>query len=329
MESDLNAPSTLRVRVRAMSWEAQTILGLELVPLPPMTQLPAFTAGAHIDLHLATRQGLIVRSYSLLNDPNEVHRYCLGINLDAHSRGGSAFVHSGLRVGDVLTIGVPRNHFPLDEGAPHNVFIAGGIGITPMISMIARSITLGTPWTLHYATRTRNHAGFVNHLQALADQSAGQLMLNFDQEPGGRLLDLNAIASGLPSGAHVYCCGPIPMLQAYELATKHLPAERVHKEYFAAKDAPSNEGGFTVELKRSQKSLQVPSGKTILDCLIEIHAEPAFSCREGVCGTCEVRVLEGTPDHRDMVLSENERSANDRIMVCCSGSKTPRLVLDL
>lgn len=322
----MTTPSTLSVRVRAMTWEAQSIVGLELVPVSPLDSLPPFSAGAHIDLHLNTPQGPLVRSYSLLNDPRETHRYCLGINRDAKSRGGSSHVHELLRVGEVLTISAPRNHFPLDETAPHNVFIAGGIGITPMLSMIARSQALGTPWTLYYAARTREHAGF---LERLENAAGGQVALNFDQAPGGKVLDLNAIVATLPAGAHVYCCGPIPMLQAYEAATAGLPSGRVHKEYFAAKGAPASEGGFTVELARSQKTLQVPAGKTILDCLIEIHAEPTFSCREGICGTCEVRVLEGTPDHRDMVLSDSERAADNRMMVCCSGAKSPKLVLDL
>ena len=325
----MNAPSTLNVRVRAMTWEAQSIVGLELVPLPPQTQLPAFSAGAHIEVHLETPQGPLVRHYSLLNDPRETHRYCLGIHQDAQSRGGSQHVHTQLRVGQVLRIGLPRNHFPLEESAPHQVFIAGGIGITPMLSMVARAQALGTPWTLYYAARTRAHAGFLDRLERAASQAGGQLVLNFDQEPGGQLLDLNAIVAALPEGAHVYCCGPAPMLQAYKAATAHLPAARVHHEAFAAQDAPANEGGFTVELARSQKRVQVPPGKTILDCLIEIHAEPVFSCREGVCGTCEVKVIEGTPDHRDMVLTDSERAANNRMMVCCSGAKSPTLVLDL
>jgi len=324
----LTAP-TLSVRVRAMTYEALSIVGIELVPLPPLDSLPAFNAGAHIDLHLSTPQGPLVRSYSLLNDPRETHRYCLGINRYANSRGGSSHVHAGLRVGDVLTISAPRNHFPLDETAPHNVFIAGGIGITPMLSMIARSQALGTPWTLYYAARTREHAGFLTQLESEAGSAGGQVLLNFDQAPGGRMLDLNAVVASLPADAHVYCCGPVPMLQAYEQATAGLPAERAHKEYFAAKDAPASEGGFTVELARSHKTLQVPAGKTILDCLIELHAEPPYSCREGVCGTCEVKVLDGTPDHRDMVLSDSERAADNRMMVCCSGSKGPKLVLDL
>ena len=325
----MTALSNLTVLVRSMSYEAQGIVSLELVPLPPATSLPAFSAGAHIDLHLPTPKSELIRSYSLLNDPRETQRYRLGINRDAKSRGGSSHVHEQLRVGDKLTISAPRNHFPLDESAPHNVFIAGGIGITPMLSMIARSQPRAPPWPRYSPPRPRPPAGFLALLETPAGAGNGQVVLNFDQEPGGKLLDLAAIVADLPAGAHVYCCGPIPMLEAYEKATASLPAERVHMEYFAAKDAPATDGGFSVELARSHKTLQIPAGKTILDCLIEINAEPPYSCREGVCGTCEVKVLEGQPDHRDLVLSDSERAANDRMLVCCSGARSARLVLDL
>jgi ferredoxin-NADP reductase len=324
--SPVTASSTLQVRVRATTYEAQHILGFELVPIDPATALPAFTAGAHIDVHLP---GGLLRSYSLLNDPRETHRYCIGVNLDAHSRGGSRHMHEQLRTGAVLSISAPRNLFEMDESSPFNVFIAGGIGITPMLSMIARSQALGTPWRLHYAARTREHAGFLDVLAAYQDQPGAEVRLNFDQESGGRMLDLNAVIAALPEGAHVYACGPQPLLAAYEQATASLPPARVHREYFAAKEAAATDGSYTVTLARSQRTLQIQPGQTLLDGLIAIGAEPTFSCQQGICGTCEVRVLEGTPDHRDMVLTEAEQAANDRMMVCCSGAKSARLVLDL
>jgi tetrachlorobenzoquinone reductase len=322
----MSTHDTLQVRVRAVTYEAEGILGLELVPMPPLRELPPFTAGAHIDLHLPN--GLI-RSYSLLNAPHERHRYLIGVNKDAQSRGGSRYLHEVLRAGDTLAIGAPRNNFPLDEASPMNVFIAGGIGITPLMGMIARSQALGTPWKLHYAARTRRNAAFLDTLHGYHNDPNVELSLNFDQEPGGRMLDLAAIVQALPHGAHVYCCGPLPMLAAYEKATAGLPPERVHMEYFAAKDAAATDGGFTVELARSGKSVQVRAGQTILDSLMDIGIEPPYACQEGICGTCEVRVIEGIPDHRDLVLSSAEKAANDRIMVCCSGSRSARLVLDL
>ena len=318
--------AALQVRVRATTYEAKNILGFELVPLDPETALPAFNAGAHIELQLP---GGLRRSYSLLNDPTQTHRYCIGVNLDAHSRGGSRFMHEQLRTGTVLTIGVPRNLFEMDESAPFNVFIAGGIGITPMLSMIARTQALGTPWRLHYTARTRQHAGFLDQLAHYQAQSGADLQLNFDQEPGGRMLDLNAVIAALPAGGHVYACGPTPLLEAYEKATASLPPGRVHREYFAAKEAAATDGSYTVTLARSQRSLQIKPGQSLLDGLIAVGVEPTFSCQQGICGTCEVKVLEGTPDHRDMVLTEAEKAGNDRMMVCCSGAKSACLVLDL
>ena len=318
--------ATLQVRVRATTYEAANILGFELVPLDASASLPAFSAGAHIDVHLPSG---LTRSYSLLNDPQETHRYCIGVNRDAHSRGGSRHMHEQLRTGAVLSISAPRNLFEMDESAPFNVFIAGGIGITPMLSMIARSQALGTPWRLHYAARTRQHAGFLDLLARYQDQPGADVQLNFDQESGGRMLDLSAVIAALPEGAHVYACGPQPLLAAYEQATASLPPARVHREYFAAKEAAATDGSYTVTLARSQRTLQIQPGQTLLDGLIAIGAEPTFSCQQGICGTCEVRVLEGTPDHRDMVLTEAEQAANDRMMVCCSGAKSARLVLDL
>jgi ferredoxin-NADP reductase len=238
-------------------------------------------------------------------------------------------VHEALRPGQVLAVSAPRNHFPLDEGAPFNVFIAGGIGITPLLGMIARSQALGIPWRLHYAARTRPHAAFLDRLAAWNGQPGAQVLLHFDHEPGGQRLDLRSIVAELPEGAHVYCCGPTPLLEAYEEATAALPPQRVHREYFAARQAPASAGGFSVQLARSGRTLQVPEGQTVLDCLIEAQVEPPYACREGLCGTCEVRVLEGTPEHRDLVLSDAERAANDRMMVCCSGARSSRLVLDL
>lgn len=322
-------PGTLEVRIKAVTSEADGILAFDLVPVPPATTLPAFTAGAHIDLQLPCADGPLVRSYSLLNDPRETHRYRIGVNRDARSRGGSRHMHDVPRPGDRLRISAPSNDFPLDENAPFNVFIAGGIGITPMLGMIARSQALGTPWRLHYAARTRQQAGFLDLLVQYAEQPGADLRLNFDQEPGGRMLDLRQAVSDMPEGAHVYCCGPLPMLDAFEQATAGLAPTRVHREYFAPREEAATDGGFTVELARSKKVIQVLAGQSILDCLIKAGTEPLFSCRQGICGTCEVRVLAGTPDHRDMVLGNAERAAGDRMMVCCSGALSQRLVLDI
>ncbi|GAB7546047.1 PDR/VanB family oxidoreductase [Cupriavidus sp. CuC1] len=322
----MSITETLQVRVKSITWEAEGILSYELWPVAPHKELPPFEAGAHIDVHLPN--GLI-RNYSLFNSPQERHRYLIGVNKDPQSRGGSRYLHEVLRPGDTLTVSAPRNNFPLEEAAASSVFIAGGIGITPVLGMIRRLQTLGRPWQLFYAARTRKNAAFVETLQALRDDSGATLQLSFDREPGGSMLDIAAITDALPAGAHVYCCGPMPMLDAFEQATAGLPPERVHREYFAARESAATAGGFTVELARSGRSIEIASGQTILDCLLNAGIEPPYSCQEGICGTCEVRVLAGLPDHRDLVLSEAEKASNQRMMICCSGAKGSKLVLDL
>jgi vanillate O-demethylase ferredoxin subunit len=322
----MNASETIQVRVKAVTWEAEGVLAFELVPLPPRKELPPFTAGAHVDLHLPN--GLI-RSYSLLNAQDERLRYVIGVNRDAQSRGGSRYLHESLRAGDTLAIGAPRNNFALDETAHLSVLIAGGIGITPLMAMARRLRSLGRPWRLHYAARTRAQAAFVDELQALRDREGADVHFTFDREPGARMMDIPALIAALPDGAHVYCCGPLPMLDAFEQATRALPRERVHAEYFAARDAAANEGGFSVRLARSGRTIAIAPGHTILDALIEHGVDVPYSCRDGVCGTCETRVVDGQCDHRDLVLSSAEKAANDRMMVCCSGAKSATLVLDL
>jgi vanillate O-demethylase ferredoxin subunit len=314
----------LRLRVRAMSWEAEGILGLELVPAQPGSALPVVAAGAHVDLQLADG---MVRSYSLTN-PGETHRWCVAVNRDAASRGGSRWIHESLRPGALLEARGPLNHFALDEAAPHSVLIAGGIGITPLLAMARRLTALGRPWTLHYAARTRAQMAFVDELQPLAARGGAMLDLRADQE-GDPPLDLRAIVATLPAGAHVYACGPAGLLDAFEAATAALPPERVHLERFANVRAAASDGGFTVVLARSGQRVPVQPGQTVLDAVRAAGVEPMYSCREGVCGTCETRVLRGTPDHRDLVLGDAEKAAGDRMMICCSGALTPELELDL
>jgi vanillate O-demethylase ferredoxin subunit len=228
----------------------------------------------------------------------------------------------------VVSASGPRNHFALDESAPHSVLIAGGIGVTPLLAMARRLTALRRPWSLHYAARTRAQMAFVEVWRALADEAGGALDLRCDRE-GDRPLDLVAIVAALPPGAHVYCCGPAPMLAAFQTATAGLPAARVHLEHFGPVQAAATAGGYTVKLARDGRSVAVAKGQSILDALMAIGVEPPHSCREGVCGTCETRVLCGTPDHRDLVLSDADKAAGDRMMICCSGALTDTIELDL
>jgi ferredoxin-NADP reductase len=285
-----------------------------------------FTAGSHIDLHLAN--GLI-RSYSLLNDYNERSQYVIGVKHDPQGRGGSSFVHQRLKVGEVMTISSPRNNFAFHESTDSSVFIAGGIGITPILSMVRRATALGRRWDLHYASRTRRHAAFLDQLETLERRSHGRLNAVFDHEDGGEPLNIASLVADVPPQSHIYCCGPLPLLEAFEAATQSRPRHMVHVEYFTAKEAAATAGGFEVRLARSGRSIPVCAGQTILDALLDAGVPISYSCSEGVCGTCETRVLEGIPDHRDVYLSDAEKAENKQIMICCSGSKTPTLLLDL
>jgi tetrachlorobenzoquinone reductase len=316
--------SILQARLKRISFEAETVNSYELTAIAG--ELMPFTAGSHIDLHLSNG---MIRSYSLVNDQSERHRYVIAVNRDAASRGGSCFIHDRLRAGDIVTISHPKNNFSLRENAAHSVLIAGGIGITPLLSMIRRLEALGRSWELFYAARTRKMAAFLDELKTIRPDVRRNVHLNFDQEPGGKMLDLAAIASNAPRDAHLYCCGPVSMLEAFEGATADRAAEHVHVEYFKAREMPAVEGGFEVRLARSNRTIIVPAGKTVLDAVLDAGIAVNYACAEGVCGTCETRVIEGVPDHRDLFLSQEEQAANKSMMICCSGSKSPTLVLDL
>jgi len=309
------ADSNMQVRVKRISYEAENINSYELVALAGGDLVP-FTAGCHIDLHLPNG---MIRSYSLLNDQSERNRYVVAVNRDVASRGGSIFIHETMRVGDVINISHPRNNFALQEDAAHSVLIAGGIGITPLLSMIRRLEALGRSWQLFYAARTRVAAAFLDELNSVRSCIHSNLHVHFDRETSGCMLDLSKIVKDAPSNAHLYCCGPVPMLEAFEAATANRPGNHVHVEYFKAKEKPAAEGGFEVKL----------AGKTVLNALLDAGIAPSYACSEGVCGTCETRVIEGIPDHRDLFLSKEEQAANKTMMICCSGSKSPTLVLDL
>ncbi len=313
---------TLSLLVKSITFEAEDVVSLDLRP-EGGGPLPPFSAGAHIDLELGPG---LTRSYSLANPQEERHRYVIGVQKDAASRGGSLFIHDRVRVGQVLGASMPRNNFPLVEDAAETILFAGGIGITPVWCMVQRLTALGRPWRLHYAVRTRRRAAFLDRITALG--TAG-FHLHVDDEADGRVFDLAPIVADAPPGAQLYCCGPSPMLAAFEAATASRPAETVHTEYFAAKEPVAAKGGFAVVLARQGRTIFVPEGATIIDALRDNGIDAPHSCLEGVCGTCETTVLDGIPEHRDLVLSARERASNRTMMICCSGCQGDRLVLDL
>jgi ferredoxin-NADP reductase len=308
------------LRIKSATWEAPNIISYELRSVDG-SPLPEFSAGAHIDLKLPNG---VTRSYSLLNSQCERDRYVIAIQKDRASRGGSSWIHQNLKVGDTLSVSDPRNNFRLDEGADKTVLIAGGIGITPMLSMIERLKSLKKDWVLVICARTRESAPFVKHLA-----SDDRVRFNFDGEPGGTMIDMAALIASHGAETHFYCCGPLPMLKAFGSATDHLPRPQVHVEFFSAASPAATAGGFKVILSKSGREVDVPSGKTILDALNDAGIVTPYSCAEGVCGTCEAVVLEGVPDHRDLVLTEAEKVSNRKMLICCSGSHSERLVLDI
>ncbi len=324
--SDSTSPiQKIEARLHAITYEALGIHSFELRH-PDGAALPAFTAGSHIDLYLGNG---MVRSYSLVNRQGETHRYVVGIQRDPSSRGGSRYVHDNVKVGDKITISSPRNNFPLAEAAPHSAFFAGGIGVTPMFCMVQRMAQIKASWQLFYSSRTPQHAAYREGIEALGKPGGGQVVFNYDQVPGGKMLDLKAIIGAMAPTTHLYCCGPLPMLSAFEEACKGRPEGTVHVEYFSAREEAAKGGGFNVVMARSGKTVFVPEGKTILDALLDAGEDAPYSCMEGVCGSCETKVISGTPDHRDMILTESERKAGKTMMICCSGSKSAELVLDL
>lgn len=287
--------------------------------------LPGFEAGSHIEIILPNG---ITRAYSLLNSPTETSRYVIAVHKSPDSAGGSLYMHEVLGAGDTVRAAPPRNNFELVETAAHACLIAGGIGITPILSMIHRLCQLGRSWELHYCARTREHAAFAGLLAELAKSSGNAVRFYFDLEPNGSRLDIGAVVAAACEGTHLYCCGPKAMLTNFEEATQAL-RDRAHVEYFEAKGPAAREGGFVVVLEKSGLTLTVPPGASILDVVGDAGVSVSSSCREGICGTCETRVVEGVPDHRDALLSDAEKQANRTMMICCSGSKSGRLVLDL
>lgn len=311
--------------VQAMRLEAEDIISIELRPAPGES-FPAFDAGSHIDLHLPNG---MVRSYSLLNSQDETDRYVIGVLKDRASRGGSRCVHEALRLGQRLTISAPINNFALHEDADHSVLLAGGIGITPLLSMARRLKAMGRSIELIYAARARPAAAFVDELKALGVP----VQWHFDADAGGPP-DLRALLTARVPGSntHYYACGPSVMLDAFEKVCADLGYANAHIERFTSvelKPADDALQTYVVELRRSGKLLTVGPGQSLLGTLKAGDVDVATSCEEGICGTCEVKVLEGEPDHRDSILSASERAANRSMMVCVSGCKSERLVLDL
>jgi vanillate O-demethylase ferredoxin subunit len=288
--------------------------------------LPPFSAGAHIDVHAAPG---LVRQYSLCNDPGETHRYVIGVLRDAKSRGGSLAMHA-LQEAQVVAISHPRNHFALTEEAPHSLLLAGGIGITPLLSMARRLHRLGRPFEMHYGSRTSARTAFLETIGQSA--FAPSVHLHFDDGPVAQRLDARAILGAQPAGAHLYVCGPAGFMDAILAAAREAGwrEERLHREYFnAAPVHTSGDGSFEVQVASTGAVIRVDADRSVAAALAAAGIEVPTSCEQGVCGICVTRVLEGTPDHRDMYLTPHEQARGGQFTPCCSRAKSARLVLDL
>jgi ferredoxin-NADP reductase len=305
-------------------------LGVALLTLTAVNgrELPPWTPGSHIDLILAGADGSPVeRQYSLCGDPADRMRYQVAVLLESEGRGGSATIHAGLREGDAIRIRGPRNHFHFEPraGAPV-VFLAGGIGITPLVSMSRAAAAAGIDYSIVYLGRSRSTMAFVAELAA----EHGDRLSVFARDEVERV-SLSGLLGELSPTASVYSCGPTALLEKLEEAWGERPIEQLHVERFEAREfgEPVWQDTFEVELAMSGITVEVPLGRTILDVVEDNGILVVSSCRTGTCGTCQTPVLEGEIEHRDSVLTPSEQEDGDTMMICVSRAACPRLVLDL
>jgi tetrachlorobenzoquinone reductase len=315
--------------VTAVRAEALDVLSVELRNQSG-THLPSFAPGAHLEVEVpGSRSGTtLIRHYSICNDNREQDRYVIAVARPLDSRGGSAAIHNLVRVGSTLCVRGPRNNFPLEQEAQFYRFIAGGIGITPIISMILWCVANNKRWSLLYCVRSKTRAAFFETLSAMKNN----VRFHFDDESVPAVPDLKAELCRTVSGEHAYCCGPAALMHAVRDLCSERKPDSVHFEWFSpdpttvADTAPSE---FEVILRRSGLRFGVPKDQSILETLETNGISVPNSCREGVCGTCETTVCSGEVDHRDHVLSKSERMANKSMMVCVSRAVSSSLELDL
>jgi vanillate monooxygenase ferredoxin subunit len=318
--------SELTVKVVQVKQEALDVKSFALVSADARP-LPSFTAGSHVDVHVGPG---LVRQYSLCNSPFDGSGYRIAVKKEPESRGGSRGMHDGIKEGDALKISEPRNHFKLHAGAKRHLLLAGGIGITPILSMAHYLQAAGSPFELQYFSRSIQHTAFHDLLSA--PEFKGKVSFHYALEAEAVRAYLRKLLWHRADDTHLYLCGPRPFMDLVEsTAAATWPPEAVHLEYFAA-DPASLSGPretFKVRLARAGGEYAIPADKSIVESLAAhgIHIET--SCEQGVCGTCLTGLLEGTPDHRDVFLTDEEKEACDKMMPCVSRAKSEVLVLDL
>ena len=316
------------VLVQRSTWGADGVVVLDLVD-PDGGPLPAWEPGAHLDVVLPSG---LVRQYSLCGDLDDRDRYRIAVLREAESRGGSIEVHDSGLVGKRIGVRGPRNHFSLVE-APRYLFLGGGIGITPLVPMMQDAERRGVPFQLVYGGRSRRTMAFLDEIERYGPD---RCRIVTEDEQG--YPDFVGIVRAAPADTAVYCCGPTAMIDVVEkCCAELLSADALHVERFTV-EPPSEEAraarqadnvAVEVELARSGTTINVAPDESILEAVLAVVPDHLYSCQDGYCGTCEVRVLEGEPDHRDIVLTEEEKAAGDKMMICVSRARSARLVLDL
>jgi vanillate O-demethylase ferredoxin subunit len=321
-EIDAPAAEPLTVWVASREEAAEGIVCLTLAPLEGQA-LPAFEAGAHVNVTVG--EGL-QRAYSLCGDPFANGTYRLGVLLEQNSRGGSAAVHRAFHVGKQVQITRPRNNFKLNEQAHRSILIAGGIGVTPMLSMAYRLKALRAEFELHYLCRSRSRAAFLE--EAVAEFA--QLQTYFDDEPQAPRFDALRVLACSSDGVHVYVCGPSGFMDHVLTSAANLEwkPENIHIERFSAV-VDSSGSVFTVHAARSELSIDIPANKTIAEALKDHGIDVPLSCEQGICGTCLTRVIAGLPEHRDAFQTDEEKAGNTHITLCCSRARSSSLTLDI
>lgn len=315
--------SVLELQVTRKRVVAQGIVSLELRD-PQRRPLPAFTAGAHIDVHITPQ---LVRQYSLCNAPGEADHYLLGVLLEPESRGGSAAMHQRYAEGDRITVGVPRNNFPLAT-ARRSLLFAGGIGITPMLSMAEALWQSGADFELSYCARSPAHAAFLDRLRSAP--YAARARVHLDDGPAQQRLQMERLREEDPADTHIYVCGPKGFIEhvSSSARTQGWPDAHIHVEHFSAVQPAGSAGAFVVQIASTGQTIAVPPDQSITMALERHGVCIPVSCEQGICGTCLTRVISGDVEHHDSYLSDAEHARGDQMTPCCSRGRGT-LVLDL
>jgi ferredoxin-NADP reductase len=319
----MNVNSRQQTLVKSMRQEANDVISVELVSATADSLSP-FSAGGHIDVFLKND---LVRQYSLINDPADLDRYMFAVLLENVGRGGSAYIHKKLRVGDVIEVSEPRNNFALVESAPLQVFVAGGIGITPFMSMADYCQHHNLPFKLYYCARHPESTAFT---ALLADRLGDDLHIHFDEGDRSKSLNLAGIFDA-HNGAQFYCCGPKGLMAAMESMAGDKGESLITEDFNPAsvlkEDTSTNSEGFDVVISSQGLTVHVEQGQSILDVLGTVNIDVEKSCEAGVCGTCVVGYLEGEPVHNDVVLMPDEQTSH--VALCVAGCRSSKLVLDI